>query len=387
MKQADYARASAGAAVLAAVLFAAAMPLAVNAEGGRADAGKNSLRSLGAANGIFIGTAAEVFGCFDDPPPFCQPFEEKKFVKKLKREFSLLMPGNDMQWNVLRPTRNSYDFDRADFIVNFAAENDMVVQGHMLLWHSQLPGWLTENQYGKKELQEIMADHIETVASHYRGQVESWNVINEAVGDPPYKSGSQKATLRKGIWMDGIGPKYIELAFKEARRADPDARLFYNDYGHEGWPEDHWNRPKQEAVYRQVEKLAKKGLVDGVGFQMHLYVGDCCKGWNPDPDQVAANFSRYSDLGLEVRITEMDVRIEEPVTKAKLDEQAKLYREMVGVCLAAANCTTFSTWGFTDKHSWINYTYPGFGAPLLFDERYKKKKSYRSVAKALKQGK
>ncbi len=181
--------------------------------------------------------------------------------------------------------------------------------------------------------------------------------------------------MRNTFWLQKIGPEYIELAFRWAHEADPQALLFYNDYNNEGL------NPKSDAIYRLVQDLRSRGVpIHGVGLQMHLRVD-----LPPDTQAVAANMERLAQLGLQVHITEIDVRIQNGSgsTEERLRAQAQIYRDMLSVCLNATNCPAFVTWGVSDQYSWI----PGFtgnpDAPLLFDASFQPKPAYNALVELL----
>lgn len=314
-----------------------------------------SLRSLAQARGIQIGAAVAVDPLLSEP----------LYAETLAREFSILTPENAMKFEPVHPGPDRYDFSAADAIVNFAEEHGMQVRGHTLVWHSQLPGWLTEGNWTRDELIQILRDHIMTVVGRYRGRVAAWDVVNEAVND--------NGALRNTIWLRGIGPEYLDMAFQWAHEADPDALLFYNDYGGEGL------KPKSDAIYALVRDLVQRGVpIHGVGLQMHVSLDGC-----PTRQAVTANMDRLSALGLQVHITELDARIKDPATEEELADQAGVYRDMLGVCLSAQNCKAFVLWGFTDRHSWIPYFFEGWGTALIFDQSYRPKPAYEALVDGL----
>jgi len=314
-----------------------------------------SLRSLAQARGIRIGAAVA-------PEPL---LGETLYAETLGREFNILTTESAMKFEPVHPSRDHYTFCYADAIVAFAKASDMQVRGHTLVWHHQLPGWLTEGNFTRDELEMILQEHIFTVVGRFRGQVTYWDVVNEAVADD--------GSLRDTIWLRGIGPEYIDLAFRWAHEADPQARLFYNDYGGEGLG------PKSDAIYSLVQGLLQRGVpIHGVGLQMHISLGS-----SPKPQDVVENMNRLGALGLEVHITELDVRIEGPVTEEKLAAQASIYCDLLEVCLSAQNCKAFVLWGFTDRHSWIPQFFPGSGAALIFDESYHPKPAYNALIDVL----
>jgi endo-1,4-beta-xylanase len=310
-----------------------------------------SLRHFAQVRGIQIGAAVAA-----------EPLrDEALYAETLAREFNMLTPENVMKFGPLRPSRDRYDFDKADAIVDFAEAHAMQVRGHVLVWHQQLPSWLTEGNWARDELIEILHEHIATVVGRYRGRIMAWDVVNEAVAG--------NGSLADTIWLRGIGPDYIDMAFHWAHEADPDARLFYNDYGGEGLGD------KSEAIYALVHDLLQRGVpIHGVGLQMHVSVDQ-----PRDPQDVTANMNRLSALGLEVHITEMDVMIKDPATENDLAKQARIYRDMLRVCLSAQNCKAFVLWGFTDHYSWIPGFNRGWDAALIFDKSYRPKPAYYAL--------
>jgi endo-1,4-beta-xylanase len=314
-----------------------------------------SLRSLAQARGILIGAAV-------NEPVLIR---DEAYRQVLAREFNMVAPERSMKLGALRRERGRYDFTRADALVSFAQGNAMQVQGHVLVWYQALPPWAVQANFAPDELVSLLKEHIAITVGRYRGRVRYWDVVNEAL--------RANGTLRNDIWRRGIGPEYAELAFRWANEADPKAQLFYNEYGGEGLG------VKSDGVYEFVQGLRQRGVpIHGVGLQMHVRVDDY-----PKPEDVAANMRRLAALGVEVHISEMDVRIPMPVTEEKLNAQACIYRAMLNVCLSAPNCKSFVLWGFTDKYSWIPEFFPGYGAGLIFDESYRPKPAYDALVDVL----
>jgi endo-1,4-beta-xylanase len=196
--------------------------------------------------------------------------------------------------------------------------------------------------------------------------VASWDVAAEAV--------AEDGRLRETFWSRGIGPDYLDLAFRWAHEADPQARLRYNDYGGEG------AGAKSDGIYDLMIALRSKGTpIHGVGLQMHLSLQDA-----PPAREVRINMKRLAALGLETTITEMDVMLPVPASRTELKKQAALYRDMLQACLAVPQCRSFSTWGATDRHSWIPEHFPGQGAALLFDADDRPKPAAGSLGRLLR---
>lgn len=253
----------------------------------------------------------------------------KPYQDTLRTQYNMVVAENAMKWDATQPGPDVFDFAQADAIVDFATANKMQMRGHNLVWYNQLPSWVKSGNFTRDQLLDVMRKHISGVMGHYRGHILAWDVVNEAVADD--------GSLRQDLWLNVIGPDYIEQAFRFAHDADPQARLYYNDYGGEG------TGRKADAIYALVSDLKNKGVpIDGVGLQMHVGIGP---REAPQPDDVSANMDRLAALGLDVQITEMDVKIQNGTGREdrKLTAQASLYANMLHVCLQHKTCTAFLT--------------------------------------------
>jgi endo-1,4-beta-xylanase len=311
------------------------------------------------------------------------------------REFSLFEGIDAFVFNVLRPARNQYRFCAADQIVAFAEANHVpAYAGSGLLW-GRNPDWLTEGHFSRAELIDIMHEHIQTVVGRYRGRVRIWNVVNEVHDNA---GGLQKGDQQ--IWMRVIGPEYIDMAFRWAHEADPQALLVFNSYNDEGTICQANCGPghapgsrdlKADGLYATVKGMLQRGVpIHGVGMQMHR--GDFPHYPNIDTKSIAAQMKRLGDLGLNVYITEMDVPVQKPATAAKLADQAAVYADILRTCLAAPNCKSLIVFG-VDDGNWSEP--PSFAragsmqvgqltAPLLFDTAFSAKPAYQAMLKALR---
>lgn len=302
---------------------------------------------------------------------------EPAYTSALAREFNMVEAEDAMKWHALRPTQDSFDFGPADKIVEFARAHDMRVRGHNLLWSHYNPKWLEEGHFTPEQLSTLLHDHITRVVEHYRGKVFAWDVVNEAF--------EEHGKLRESIWYNhpGIGLKrkrtlYIARAFHWAHDADPGALLFYND------AEAETINRKSDAIYAMVKDFKRHGVpIDGVGLQMHIF------NLNADVRSISANIARFTRLGVQVHITEMDVALPVDASGAlhhpeELTRQAELYRQIAQACLQHEGCTAFQTWGFTDKYSWVpRFTHGEKGDALLFDRMYQTKPSYDALKQAI----
>ena len=329
-------------------------------------ADEQTLRSAAHHHGILISAAAT-------PAHLSDP----EYSAILGGEFSALEPENAMKFALIHPRPNTdpqpYDFAPAERLVRFAQDHDMQVRGHTLVWHRQVPDWVTHGNFTPAQLNSILRDHITKVVRHFGDDVFAYDVVNEAFND----DGSLRSTLwydQPGIGFANGGTKYIEQAFEWAHAANANAKLFYNDFDNETI------NKKSDAIYEMARDFHKRGVpLAGIGFQMHIGLDF------DDPDKLhslADNLDRFAKLGLEIHITELDIRLRDG-DAATLVSQAKLYGEIVHACLQQPNCKFIQTWGVTDKYSWIPQSFKGYGWGLLWDDHYQKKPAYSSVLHAL----
>lgn len=202
---------------------------------------------------------------------------EVEYGNVARREFNSITAENEMKWDALEPQPGQFSFAAADRIVDFAEAYGMLVKGHTLVWHSQLPAWV-QALTGVDEVRAAMLGHIEAVMNHYRGRVAAWDVVNEA-----WQNGRE---LRNSVFRQVLGDGYIDEAFRKAREVDPDVLLYYNDFGGEGLG------GKANAIFGMVQGMVSRGVpIDGVGLQMHtgIYQG-------PDVADFEANLQRIADL-------------------------------------------------------------------------------------------
>ncbi|WP_405920015.1 endo-1,4-beta-xylanase [Streptomyces longwoodensis] len=336
------------AALCAGVAATAAL---IAAGGGSAHAADTPLRDLAAAKGKVIGTAvtgSKLTGTYGD---------------LAGSQFGSLTPGNAMKWESVEPARGTFDWTEADQIVAFAQAHGQQVRGHTLVWHNQNPGWLTNGSWTSAQLATLLQDHISTEVGRYKGRIAAWDVVNE-----PF---NEDGTYRTSLWYNGLGTDYIANALTWAHAADPAAKLYINDYNVEGV------NAKSTALYNLVKSLKERGVpIDGVGLQAHLILGQV-------PSTLQQNIQRFADLGVDVAITELDVRMALPADSAKLAQQAADYKAVTAACVAVTRCVNLTVWGFADSDSWVEGTFPGYGAATPYDANYAPKPAYYAIAEAL----
>lgn len=308
----------------------------------------DSLYKLAKKKNIWIGTAIKF-------TPF---ISDRKYRQILYRDFNMVTLEQSMKFLYIHPKPDQYNFSESDLLVDFATDNHLQVRGHPLVWGELIPDWVTKENYSKDEIKQILKDHIQTIVSHYKGRVVAWDVVNEAF--------NEDGTYRKNFWYRTLGPEYIELAFRWAHEADPDALLFYNDYNNEGL------NAKSDRIYQMLSDFKQRGVpIHGVGFQMHTSIEE-----NPDQEAIAINMKRLADIQMQVHITELDVEIKKDKLplKKELNKQAKIFGDTLKTCLSASNCKAFVMWGFADHLSWKKEH-----SPLIFDANYNPKPAYHAL--------
>ncbi len=339
--------------------------------------GADSLRAHAQAHGLLFGAAVDPAlldldgvssGTVTDP-----------YTQLVQTQANIVVAENSMKWGPLRPAPTSYDFTQADRMMRFASLAGQRVRGHNLCWHQQLPSWF-KTTATKDNARQLLVDHIHTVAGRYRGQIQSWDVVNEAV-EPRDGRGDG---LRNSPWLGLIGPDYIDLAFKTAAEADPGARLTYNDYDIELDTEQ--QSDKRGQVLMLVRRLKARNIpIQAVGVQSHL------KAAGPQPGVGLQTFIReLKKMGLDVYVTEMDVNTRgiDGAAEAQDDAVAQVYRNYLGMVLAEPNVPIALTWGITDAHTWLNQsrTHRQDGAPqrpLPFDSDYRPTPAFSALRTAI----
>jgi endo-1,4-beta-xylanase len=310
---------------------------------------------------VRIGTAVDVTALTDDAA----------YRRTTAREFDSVTAENVMKWESVEPQRGTYDWSKADDLVSFARAHGQAVRGHTLVWHNQLPGWLTsgvaDGSIDATQLRAILHDHITTEVKHFKGKIYQWDVVNEVFNDD--------GSLRDSIWLQQLGPSYIADAFRWAHAAEPKAKLFLNDYNVEGI------NAKSTAYYELAGRLRAEGVpVQGFGIQGHLGIQ---YGF---PGDVADNVARFAGLGMQTAFTEVDVRMVLPADAEKLARQADYFRGLLDACLSTRSCKSFTVWGYTDKYSWVPGVFTGQGAATLMDENFVTKPAYAAVGEGLAAG-
>ena len=318
------------AAGLAGLLLVGMMTTVVSAAG--------TLGAAAAQSGRYFGTAIN-----------SGKLGDSQYTTIASREFNMVTPENEMKPDATEPTRGTFTFSAGDQVYNWATSHGMKVRGHTLVWHSQIPSWMTSLS-GSAATLAGMQEHINGVMAHYKSKLPYWDVVNEAF--------NEDGTRRADVWQNNIGNSYIDQAFQTARAADGAAKLCYNDYNIENW-----SYAKTQGVYNMVKDLKTRGIpIDCVGFQTHMTGGSSL------PSSFQTTLANFAALGVDVALTETDV------TNADVTQ----YTNLTKACLAVSRCVGITVWGVRDSDSWRSGE-----SPLLFDGSGNPKAAYTAVLNAL----
>ncbi len=279
---------------------------------------------------------------------------------------SIIVSENSMKWANLRPNEKFWNWSDIDALVKFARENSIEVKWHTLFWHQQNSSFLGKLKTREDALA-AMDSHISTIMERYKGKIAEYDVVNEMF--------NEDGTFRKTLWFNLIGREYIEHALKKAREADPDAKLYLNEYNNE-----EQGNAKADAMFNFVKELKDGGVpIDGVGMQLHLSTE-----YNYDFEKIRSNVRRYAEIGIDICFSEVDVRMPLPPTDASLAKQTEIYTSLLRIAKEEPNVKSFITWGFTDNHSWVPATFHGTGDALLYTKNMDPKPVYSEMLKVLK---
>ena len=294
-------------------------------------------------------------------------FSNAPAISIVKTEFSSVTCENAMKIQATQPTATTFDFSQSDSIANYCVRNGIRIHGHTLVWHQNLPAWLANFQGDSAAWEAVLKTRIKTMITHFKGRVKSWDVVNEAFNDDgtlrAFVSGTNTKT---SLWAQKLGKDYVARCFQYAREADPDVKLFYNDYGQE------YSSAKVNAILAMVADFKKRGIpIDGLGLQFHTNIQ------HPDANfQNAIN--QMASTGLLIHISELDIRMNSSQTYSQptqemLDIQKAKMKVIAGYYKAIPASQQFGItfWGISDANSWLKNDWP-----LLFDKNYAKKPAY-----------
>jgi len=331
--------------------------------------GGQPLRKLATAKGLIFGAAAG-YGILS---------KDAEFASLFTKQCQILTPEVELKWARLQQTPDRYDFTQADWIVEFAKKNNILLHGHALVWHESLPKWF-EEKVTIKNAEKTLNDYIATVAGRYAGQMHSWDVVNEALASWDNRSDG----LRNTPWLKLLGPQYIEIAFRAAASADPNAMLILNQ-NHLEYDTNN-DEQTRTATLKLLERLKKAEVpIHALGIESHL-VGDESRF---NPPKLRGFLRNVADLGLKILITELDV--DDQKLPANVEARDKIianrYSEYLSTVLAEQAVIAVITWGLSDRSTWLSSFKPrGDGLQvrsLPFDKDLHAKAAFHAIADAI----
>ncbi|KAH9917921.1 endo-beta-1,4-glucanase [Epithele typhae] len=273
--------------------------------------------------------------------------------------FGQITAANSMKWDATEPEQGVFTFTQGDQIAALAQPMGRLLRGHNCVWHSQLPSWVTSSNFNAAQLTSVIQNHCGTLVGHYKGKTYAWDVVNEPFNDD--------GTFQSNVFFNTLGQNFIPIALKAARAADPNAKLYINEFNIEG------TGAKATAMKNLVKSLKAQGVpIDGVGLQSHFIVGEV-------PTTLVENMREFTALGIEVAITELDIRMTLPETAALLEQQQKDYQTVVAACQAVPGCVGITLWDFTDEFSWVPGTFPNMGAACPWDANLVRKPGFDGI--------
>lgn len=329
---------------------------------------RDSLRQHAGAKGIVFGCAAVQHHLASDD----------RYGRLVAEQCQLVLPANELKWNALEAAPAEYDFAPADWMLRFAQDHGLLFRGHALVWEPATPEWVRQVATKHNALQ-LLSNHIRTVVSRYQRRMHSWDVVNEIL-----EPADRRADMfRNSLWLDLLGPEWIELAFHSAQEADPGALLVYN----ENWLESDRDssRAKRQRVLGLLAEWKRRSVpVQALGLQGHLLTDDQLA---PELPQFV---ERVADLGLKVLVTELDVRDRNAPPALALRDRlvAAKYSEFLSAVLASPAVVAIITWGLSDRYTWINHHEGSRRAdglasrPLPFDAEFNPVPAWQALAHA-----
>lgn len=351
---------------------------------------KDEFKSMQLAKYSYDDNAPSLYKAFEDYfkvgaaiNPWTFSDKSTNDFKSITKQFNTFVLENASKPDAMHPSEDRYNFTEVDKFVEFGEEYGYTLRGHTLIWHSQVPDWFfyASGNSGEpataEQLMKRIDEHVTTIVTHYKGKIDTWDVVNEVINDG--------GGLRFSDWLkivgdyDGDGDKYdyIEQAFISARAADPDARLIINDYNME------WSEQKTISMYLAVRKMLEDGVpIDGVGLQMHI-------GYDTNIDTLRSNLEKLAKLrelnpDFVLEVTELDMNCNgwdgDPNDKEFIEKFNQTYRDLFALLMEYSEMGLIDSvvfWGINDGNSWLNGDFDNY--PFLIARENEIKSAYWDV--------
>jgi endo-1,4-beta-xylanase len=331
----------------------------VSSVSGSSPTGLPTATSTAFSNTVAKAAGKKYFGSATDNPELTNTAYTK--ILNQSAYFGQITPGNSMKWDATEPEQGVFTFSGGQQIVSLAQANGQLIRGHNCVWYNQLPSWVSSGSFTAAQLTSIIQNHCGTLVGNWKGQIYAWDIINEPFNDD--------GSWRSDVFYNTLGESFISIALEAASAADPNAKLYINDYNIES------AGAKSTAMQNLVKTLkASNTPIHGIGFESHFIVGEV-----PSQANIQATMEAFVALGVEVAVTELDIRMTLPETPALLAQQKADYQTVVSACNAVAGCVGVTIWDYTDLYSWIPSTFPGQGAACPWDSNFVKKPAYDGI--------
>ena len=329
--------------------------------------GEAPLKERAAAKGLIYGAAAKVL----------DELWDAEYAASITKECGMLVPKWVFRWNWLNPSPDNFNFKNSDWAAEWTKTHDMLLRGHVLIYENSMPKWFW-SKVNRQNAEQVLLKYIETVAGRYAGQMHSWDVVNEVVAPSEGRSDGLKNTR----WLQLLGPDYIDLAFRAAAEADPQALLVFNENGlYTTGTED--AKSKRVAILKLLEHLKSKGTpIHALGMQGHMWKG----GRQLNPRKLRTFVREVGDLGLKIMVTELDVHDRNLPKDVEVRDRlvAQAYEDYLSAVLDEPAVIAVITWGLSDRHTWYGKVRKdgGKSRPLPLDAQMNRKLAWNAMARA-----
>jgi endo-1,4-beta-xylanase len=301
--------------------------------------------------------------------------QDPAFRALVLAQAAMIVPEWEMKWDGLEPAPGRFNFSAPDRLLGFARHQGLQMRGHTLVWHQQLPDWVVALSPAKTK--QALESYVTTVVAHYRNSLQSWDVVNEPIAE-------DGSGLRHSLWLERLGPNYIDQALHWAHRADPTVPLLINEFGLEG--DDPASEQKRHQMLGLLRKLRQRQVpIQALGLQAHLYATPA----GPTFQRLPAFLQSLADFDLDIHVTELDVndRMLPPSIPDRDARIAAIYGDFLTTILRQPRLKSITSWGLSDRYTWLNQHFPRQDGlpqrPLPFDVLDAAKPATRSILAAL----